>query len=89
MAEPIAVSDHALVRWLERTGAVNVQQLKLILAGSLQRASAAAEKVSAGRYVILADGLVYVVRGGVLVTVIEDDGRNSRIRALAHQPADT
>lgn len=87
MSEPLAISDHALVRWLERTGAANVRQLKRILAESLLRASEAADRVSAAHYVILADGLVYVVRDGVLTTVIEDDGRNARVRALKHQVA--
>ena len=85
MGKPLIVSDHALVRWLERTGAVEVEQLRDLLAGSLQRASDAADRIGGGHYIILTDGLVYVVREGVLVTVVEDDGRNARVRALAYQ----
>jgi hypothetical protein len=81
----LRVTDHALVRWLERTGAADVDALKAILAGSLARASAAAEQVNAGHYLILADGLVYVVKEGLLITVLEDDGR-SHVRALSPEP---
>ena len=84
---PIRVGDHALVRWLQRTGALDVEALRLKLASSLERGMAAAEAIGADEYLILADGLVYVVRGGELRTVLEEDGRHSRVRALAKREA--
>lgn len=75
----IGISDHALVRWLERTGAMDLQPLREELARSLTRAAGAAAKLEQARYLILADGLVYVVQQGTVVTVLDDDGRHARI----------
>ncbi|MDE2595975.1 MAG: hypothetical protein KGL44_03760 [Sphingomonadales bacterium] len=81
----IGITDHALVRWLERTGALDIAALKDSLASSLGHAAAAAEMLQSGHYLILADGLVYVVREGLLVTVLPESGRGSHARALDHQ----
>lgn len=78
MGAGIGISDHALVRWLDRTGAMDVEQLRQRLAASLQRACDKAGELDATEFVILADGLVYVVKSDVVVTVLDDDGRNSR-----------
>ncbi|WP_100965336.1 hypothetical protein [Bosea sp. FBZP-16] len=65
----IHVSDHALVRFLERSGALDVEAVRQALASSLARASRAAQRVGIDDYEIVADGLRYVVREGILVTV--------------------
>ena len=82
-APAIRISDHALVRWLERTGMAEIEPLKNMLAHSLERAAAAANQLECQRYLILADGLVYVVRNAVLVTVLPDE-QHTHIRALQH-----
>ncbi|MEA3264170.1 MAG: hypothetical protein U9R07_11885 [Pseudomonadota bacterium] len=82
----LGISDHALIRWIERTGMADLEPVRDALRASLARATGAARELGAGEFLILADGLVYVVRGNVLITVIEDDGRHSRIRALQHKP---
>lgn len=69
----IHVSDHALLRFLERSGAVDVEQLRGILAGALDRGRRQAERIGIADYVILADGLKFVVESDVVVTVL--DGR--------------
>lgn len=79
---PIEVSDHALVRWMQRTGLADLEPIREALALSLGRAASAAKVIGTPDYLILADGLVYVVRGGVVTTVLHEDGRHGRVRAL-------
>jgi len=74
----IRVSDHALVRFLERSGAADVDALRGLIARSLERGRRQAERVGIGDYIIIADGLRYVVRGNELVTVLEDSMRRRR-----------
>lgn len=70
----IQVSDHALLRFLERAGGIDPEPLRAQLQASLERANAAARSVGMARYSILADGLVYVVVEGVVVTIMADEG---------------
>jgi hypothetical protein len=63
------VSDHALVRFLERAGGLDVEAVRAALAASLDRAAALADAIGADRYTVKAGGLVYRVVDGVLVTV--------------------
>lgn len=69
----LKVTDHALIRFLDRTGAAEIEKLRLTLAHSLERARQGAERAGIADYVITADGLRYVVRDGALVTVHEAD----------------
>ena len=63
------ISDHALVRFLERAGGLDVDQLRSAIGASLARAHTAAVEIGGGDHLIVADGLTWVVRGGVVVTV--------------------
>lgn len=83
MAGKLVISNHALLCWLQRTGALDVEQLRELLSGSLQRAFDAAGTLEAGRYSILADGLVYLIDGGTLVTVLEET-TGSRVAVHRH-----
>ena len=74
----IHVSDHALVRFLERSGALDVEAVRRALAASLQRACRAAERAGIDDYEILADGLRYVVREGTLTTVTPPERSSQR-----------
>lgn len=65
----IHISDHALVRFLECSGALDVEAVRRALAASLERAQRAAARVGIDDYEIVADGLRYVVREGTLTTV--------------------
>jgi hypothetical protein len=76
MTMRLEISDHALVRFLERAGGLDVEEVCDAIASSLERARATAEAIKADNYTIVADGLSYVVRRGVVVTVI--DGRPNR-----------
>ncbi len=70
----IQVSDHALLRFLERAGGLNPEPVRALLAASLSRAAQAAQAMRAGRYTILADGLAYLVVDGIVVTIMVDEG---------------
>lgn len=67
----IGVSDHALMRFIERAGGFDVESLRGQIADSLERASKAAELLGQSDYTVKADGLVYVIVGGVCVTVLD------------------
>lgn len=70
MARPLRVCDHALLRFLERVGGLDVEGLRRHLAESLSRAAGAAEQLGAREMTIAADGTHYIVVKGVLVTVL-------------------
>lgn len=78
----LRVSDHALLRFLERGGGVDIEALRDQVSATLQRAADAAATVAAGNYTITVDGLVFVVRaaigGPVIVTVLDDRGPGPR-----------
>lgn len=79
----LKVTDHALVRFLDRSGAAEIEKLRLALAHSLERARIGAERAGIADYVITADGLRYVVKDDALVTVLDADmtpGRRRRRR---------
>ena len=76
------ITDHALLRWLERSGALDVEQVRHALDKSLERAMKAAAEIGASHYLIVADGLTYVVRGGNVVTVLRDEGVHDHARRL-------
>ncbi|MBB5046770.1 hypothetical protein HNR60_001518 [Rhodopseudomonas rhenobacensis] len=71
----INVSDHALLRLLERAGAVDVEALRRAVATSIGRAVLVAESIGASEFVIVADGLSYVVKNGVVTTVFPEPRR--------------
>lgn len=80
----LRISDHALVRWLGRSGALDVEAVRAALAGSLERAVTAAAALGVAEFNVLAGGLVYVVRDGVVITVLPDAGpRQGRRRRRA------
>jgi hypothetical protein len=76
----IHVTDHAFVRFLERSGALDVEQLRSLIASSLERGRKMAERAGTADFVIVVDGLRYVVEGGTLVTVTPDEREKSRQR---------
>ena len=71
MKRPIRVTDHALVRFLERAGGLDVEPIRQMLSQSLDRAAEAAEQLGETKVTVIGGGLRYVVCNGVLVTVTE------------------
>ncbi|MFZ5747162.1 MAG: hypothetical protein ACOY45_05830 [Pseudomonadota bacterium] len=85
MSRP-SISDHALLRFMERGGEMDVEALRARLEASLARAHTAARSVSTSDYIIKADGMLFVVRGERVTTVIADTSEHEAARALSHQP---
>ena len=77
------VSDRALLRFLERAGGLAVEQLRATLQSSLERAGTAAAELDASEYLIVVDDLTFVVREGVVTTILPEGCPASRARALA------
>lgn len=67
------ISDHALVNFLERMGGLNVETLRTLLQSSFDRAHSAARSISDSDYLILADRMVYVVRGDTVTAILPDE----------------
>lgn len=67
----VRVSNHALLRFLERAGGFDVEGLRTAIETSLNRAVTAAETIGTCNVIVNADGLQYVVRDGVVVTVVD------------------
>lgn len=81
MPRPIRVCDHALLRFIERVGGLDVEGLRRHLSESLERAAGAADKLGVREMTIAADGNHYVVVKGVVVTVLDATMKPKRIRA--------
>ena len=72
-AGPI-VTDHALLRFLERAGGLDVEGVRRAIADGLGRAHGAARAIGAENFQIRAEGLVWVMHGDKLVTVLDEHG---------------
>lgn len=89
MTNRIRVSDHALVRFLERAGVFDVGALRAAIEDSLQRAHKAARSLGDSDYLIRMDGLTFVVRGDSVTTLFEGEPPHRRARILAHEGTPT
>lgn len=78
----IGISDHALLRFLERGGGLDIEALRLQLTVSLARAHSAARSVADCDYLIKADGMIYVVRGETVTTILDDKAPAGRAFTL-------
>lgn len=56
------MSDHALVRWLERQGIVNVELERDVIRALL------ADVPTFGEFTLVRDGMKFVVKDGMVVT---------------------
>lgn len=79
----LGVSDNAVHRWLEQSGTIDMDAVRELLTLALDRAFQAAAELGSSEFQIVQGGLVYVVREGVLVTVLEDRGLGARSRSVA------
>lgn len=77
-----AITDHALLRFMERGAGCDVEQLRSDLAAALERAHKAARAMGDSDYLIKMDGLTFVVRGGVVTTVMPTGTPNHEARQL-------
>jgi hypothetical protein len=75
----VGVSDHALVRFLERAGGFDMEQLRGQMQTALERSGQVAGALGQKYYTVKADGLVFVVIDGVCVTVMRKGERSSYV----------
>ncbi|PVE25409.1 hypothetical protein DC522_05805 [Microvirga sp. KLBC 81] len=68
----ITVSDHALLRYLERACGMEIEAMREELAGILSAI------VRPGRQTIVRDGLRFIFRGNILTTVYQCETRERR-----------
>lgn len=67
----IEVSDHALIRWLERGHGMPMEWFRREMERDVARgAEIGCSLVSLRKFEIKRDRLIYVVRGGKVVTVV-------------------
>lgn len=79
----LRVSDHALVRFLERAGNLDVESVRVSLESGLARAAAAARAIGTSDYLIRMNGHTFIVRSETVVTVLlDDDNAGARAHAL-------
>jgi hypothetical protein len=69
-AASLAVSDRALLRVLQHAGGVDIEALRNAVARSIDTVAMVANGIGASEFVIVADGYSYVVKNGVVVTVL-------------------
>ncbi|UFZ05487.1 hypothetical protein LQG66_03985 [Bradyrhizobium ontarionense] len=74
----LRVCDHALLRFVERVGGLDVEALRKSLEGSLNRCCGVAAAIGAAEMVIVADGLKYIVVKNVVVTVLSPEMKAKR-----------
>jgi hypothetical protein len=69
----VVVSDHAVLRFLERVHGLDIEAVRAEIAWRAERGAAAAEVIGEMQYRIVWPGFTLVVRGERVVTVIPDD----------------
>lgn len=88
-APNLEVSDHAVLRYLERVGGFAIEKLRSELVARIS-----AERIMGSPYIPI-DGIVFVVRdngkGPVVTTVLQDNGprkpRKRRKKSTSGRPA--
>lgn len=66
----LRISDHALLRILERVHGVDVEAVRAQAQASLERAAGLTAAIGVTSCRVCLDGYVYVVRGGTVTTVV-------------------
>lgn len=79
----IRVSDHALLRFLERFVGIDIEGTRAEIERDFTRAQGAADLLGLNTYSIRAKGHIFVVRAGTVTTVLPELGPHSRYAALA------
>lgn len=74
------VSDHAVLRYLERTGCVDIEAIRRRIAGMVSRGLVAGATIGAGEFVIVVPGARFVVVDGRVVTTLDPTMRPKKRR---------
>lgn len=67
----IAITDHALVQFLQRGGRIDMTSLRLQMQEGLARAASVAGALGQSNFTVKCNGLTYVIVDGVCVTVLD------------------
>lgn len=67
------VSDHAVLRYLQRQSGLDVEAVRAEIAALVARGVAAGTSLDAGGFTVLAGGLRFVVKNEVIVTTLRCD----------------
>jgi hypothetical protein len=78
----IAVSDHALLRHLERSEGIDVEAIREDLQRRFTPMQDKVSLIGVENYAIRSADLSYIVRGGTVTTVLPELSRRSRYFAL-------
>lgn len=69
-----SVTDHAVLRYLERIAGIDVEAVRALIAAETSAAAFSADRAGLpGRFAIRTTAAVYVVDGGAVVTVLSRD----------------
>lgn len=66
----IHITDHAMLRYLERVQGIDIEELRNSLSQKATRAYAAAESIGGGEYAIKVDGFRMRVQSDHVVTIV-------------------
>lgn len=74
------VTDHAVLRYLERTGCVDIKAVRRHIATMVLRGLVAGAKIGAGEFAIVVPGARFVVVDGRVVTTLDPATRQRKRR---------
>lgn len=66
----LSITDHAVLRYIERKYAVDIAALRRDLSAQLVRAARSAETIGIDRYAITHDGMRFIVENNAVVTTL-------------------
>lgn len=76
MAALIGVTDHAVVRWIERAHGIDIRALRRQIVSRVERSVDLTERIDPhGNVTVVLDGVRYVVRDHRVVTILPALGR--------------
>lgn len=76
MTQLIGVTDHAVVRWIERAHGFDIAAIRRQIVGKVTRSVDLAERLDErGNVTVVLDGVRYVVRDHRVVTILPTLGR--------------
>jgi len=76
------ISDRALIRFLERSGGVELEQLREQLSQSLARAHNAARSMGTCDHLVKVGGSTFVIRGDTVTTVLQTSDPRDQAREI-------
>ena len=79
----LMVTDHALIRFLERSEGIDMEAVRASVADALARAHEAASSIGVANYLVLVDELCFIVRGCKVITILQQPSARRRAIALS------